>query len=63
MLQLKVEAEDAMVAERRQALEAEKAAKTLELKQRAEVARQRILEQVRLTALHCTPAFLLRGCE
>ena len=35
-----------MVAERRQALEAEKAAKALELKQRAEIARQRVLEQV-----------------
>ncbi|CAL5228929.1 g12157 [Coccomyxa viridis] len=43
--ELKVEAEDALVAERRQALEAEKAAKTQELKQRAEVARQRVLEQ------------------
>ena len=46
LLQLKVEAEDALVAERRQALEAEKVAKTQELKQRAEVARQRVLEQV-----------------
>ena len=40
-----------MVAERRQALEAEKAAKAAELKQRAEVARQRILEQVGFIAV------------
>lgn len=45
MVQLKVEAEDAVVAERRQALEAEKAARARELKQRAEIARQRVLEQ------------------
>ena len=50
-LQLKVEAEDAMVAGRRQALEAEKAAKAAGLKQRAESARQRILEQVGFIAL------------
>jgi len=46
MLQLKAEAEDAVVAERRQALEADKAAKGRELKKRAEIARQRVLEQV-----------------
>ena len=51
-LQLKVEAEDALVVERRRALEAEKAAKTLELKQRAETARQRVLEQVGSVAGH-----------
>ena len=45
MVQLKVEAEDAVVAERRQALEAEKAARARQLKQRAEFARQRVLEQ------------------
>jgi hypothetical protein len=45
MVQLKVEAEDALVAERRQVLEAEKAARARELKQRAEVARQRVREQ------------------
>ena len=42
---MKVKAEDAVIVERRQALEAEKAAKAQELKQRAEVARQRVLEQ------------------
>ena len=52
LAQLKVEAGDALVAERRQALEAEKAAKTQELKQRAEVARQRVLEQVTFRAFH-----------
>ena len=45
LLQLKVEAEDAVVAERRQVLEAEKAARARELKQRTEIARQHVLEQ------------------
>ena len=57
MVQLKAEAEDAVVAERRQALEAEKAAKARELKKRAEIARQRVLEQVS-TTLHTATVYL-----
>ena len=44
--------------ERRQALEAEKAARAQELKQRAEVARQRVSEQA--SASKCTGA--AQGC-
>lgn len=51
VVQLKVEAEEAIVAERRQALEAERVAKQQEFKQRAEVARQRVLEQVTIIEL------------
>ncbi len=47
------------MAERRQALEAEKAAKTQELKQRAEVARQRVLEQVNITFCFVSPKIRL----
>ena len=50
-MQMKVKAEDAVMLERRQALEAEKAARAQELKQRAEVARQRVSEQASTSKL------------
>ena len=47
------------MAERRQVLEAEKAAKTQELKHRAEVARQRVLEQVNIAFCFVSPKIRL----
>ena len=58
-MQMKVRAEDAVMLERRQALEAEKAAKAQELKQRAEVARQRVSEQASAAGMHMSCAGLL----
>ena len=59
-MQMKVKAEDAVMLERRQALEAEKAARAQELKQRAEVARQRVSEQASTSKMHhsCAGLFL-----